>query len=108
MTSFKIDSTCRNYKGQDIRQDVRNAVDEVNNLAYYGWFRLTHESTNAPRLLLDLFGTGTESARYHEAVDILARLVYFRCRDNFTIICDDQTIQLEPDWRDPADPRGYE
>lgn len=86
VTSFKINSTCRHHKGRNISQSIQNAVHGVNTLTVPGWSRLIHAAPNAPRLMLDLFGTDLRSTRYQEVVDILARLISFRTTSYFVFL----------------------
>lgn len=115
VSSFQIDDTCRDYRGDDITGNMLQAMCKVQNMARNAYFKMNakNKSPTTIRWLEILFGpnsprTDLISTRYDAVGRRLAALSDFYHADDFVIVCDDQTAQLViPDTLTPArDPRG--
>lgn len=98
VSSYEIDVSCRNYKGNDISEDVQQAINEVQDMAQHAHMKIDTQvrSQSTVNLFQALFGE--DSARARERVGLLfAAYPGFPRFNDFVIICDDLTVQLVPD-----------
>ena len=99
VSSYKIDGSCQNYKGNDITEDVEKAFIEVKKMARNAFIKSfearTREGGSTNHLLVSLFGTDRESR--NTLIDYFDRLSFLSHTLSLTLVCDDQGVQLEPD-----------
>lgn len=117
VSSYQIDVSCRNYKGNDISGDIQQAIKEVSEMARNGFNAIHHPSESSIHLLQTLFGA--DRSRYSVVANYFADLSYFAPSEDFIVICGDSTVHLMPPDSDlpkdvlPAgdpvesDPRGF-
>lgn len=107
VSSYAIDDSCRNYKGNDISGDVQQAINEVQDMARNAYIQITQKpqsrTISTIHLLQVLFGM--EPSRYPIVGRHLAALAHFYRTDDFIVLCGDSTVQLVPDEVN-SDPRG--
>lgn len=94
MSSYEIDDSCHNYKGENTAGDIQQVVNEVQGIAKDALAAglpaaasfTEDESTN--RLLISLFDTDPKD--HDTVVDYFARISSFSPIEDFVVICDDQ------------------
>lgn len=101
-SSYEIDNTCRNYNGKDIREDIQQVINEVQDMALNAYNKVVQGSPYTINLLQALFGKDPSS--YHTVGDYFATLSRLSLADDFVVICGDSTVVLEDDLT--GDPRG--
>lgn len=108
VNSYAIDDSCQNYKGIDIRQDIHQAIVDVQDMAWNAFSKTFQNdpNENTRDLLQVLFG-GTNPSSWHTFSNSLVALFHFLDDADFVIICNDLTVNLVPDiYTQLLDPRG--
>lgn len=99
VNSYRIDSSCQNYKGVNITGDIKQAINELQQMASYAFDRDHSRSANTVRTLRVLFGDNLSS---HAAVtgffQNLSNAVHTQ---EFTVICGDEMVKLAGDLHGP-------
>ena len=109
VSPYTIDDSCQNYKGNDITEDIEQAITEVREMARNAFFAghaaSFKEGGSSNHLLVSLFGT--DSKRHATVVDYFLKISTLSPAKNFVVICDDQGVQWEPDtYQKYPDPLG--
>ncbi|KAL8953914.1 MAG: hypothetical protein Q9222_000253 [Ikaeria aurantiellina] len=94
--AYSIDPTCRNYGGGDISNDIQKAVDEVQEMAGDAFAITLTEDESTNHLLEVLFST--DRSRHDTVRGYFSTFHSFSPTQDFVVICDDQTVQLEQDF----------
>lgn len=105
--SYEMDKSCRNYSGNDITGEVRQAIKEVEDMARNAYAQIgrINRNTSTINLLKALFGN--DPRNYDLARKYFVTFIYFYLKDGFAVICGDSMVKLVPDTLTPMkDPRG--
>lgn len=105
-SSYTIDDTCKDYKGNDITGDIEQAIVEVREMAHEAFVATLEEVPRVNNLLNTLFGT--ERSKQDVVVEYFWKLSRNLGPNlDFVVICDDQEIHLEEDKvHHPPNPLG--
>ena len=106
VSSYTIDDSCRNYKGNDITGDIQRAINEVKDMATNAYSASSLEGERYTRLMTLLFGSW--SKRHEVVAGWFGIFSALGPSDDFVIICDDLTVNWDPvDTYNPQpDPMG--
>lgn len=108
VSSYKIDDSCQNYKGNNIIEDVEKAFKEVEQMATNAFFMGieagSREGGSTNHLLVSLFGTDPQS--HITVFNYFSRISTSSHTENLVVVCDDQGVQREPDTFRRTNPLG--
>lgn len=106
--SYFIDTSCSNYKGRNIGDDIQQAIEEVQAMATNALIRVQQsEQTSSPiTVVRNLFGTNNEHLYYVKTINSTFT-AYPVADGDFGVMCNDLMVTLEDDFiKDVPDPRG--
>lgn len=106
VTSYAIDASCQNYKGNDITGDIEQIINEVRELASNAFARLLikHKPT-VNSLTKSLYGA--DNIHHGVLPYYFASIARLNSDADFVVLCGDSMVHLEPDRiSHPPDPRG--
>ena len=94
VSSYTIDVSCRTYKGLDIRGDIQQAINEVQEMASNAFAASSRDDEPSNRLRINLFGA--DPSRHRIVAQYLARASILGPADDFVVVCDDIEAVWEP------------
>lgn len=99
VNSYSVDNSCLDYKGRDIRPDIRQAVIEVDEMAR----NAVNVNYIADRKVVDLFTAlfGGDIAQHWTVRNIFQLFANFVDVQDYTIVCGDQMVYLAPNKDGP-------
>ena len=104
-SSFRIDDSCEDYKGNDIGGDIEQAMVEVSEMARDAFVATQTEASKSNSLLATLFGP--DHSRHAIVVEYFLKLSTLGPSEDLIVNCDDQRIKLEEDkYFEPRNPLG--
>lgn len=89
---YKIDSSCQNYNGVDIRGDIEQAVREVHQMAVNALNVGFYPDGRVDDMLIFLFGNNR--TRHNIVKNLFQTVVNSVFDQEYTLICDDKMVHL--------------
>lgn len=93
VSSYNVDPSCLDYKGQNIHGEIYQAIDKAFDLAIMGFAQAHIGHSNTNHLKSALFGS--DQARYVQAAGFLGSVPDLLYNLDFKVICDDLIVKLE-------------
>lgn len=93
VSSYLIDTSCQDYKGQNIEVDIHEIMSEVIDMSNNALARISSADSSANHLLQSLFGPDpSKYATLSHYFDTFGRSIYSQ---SFIIVCDDLMVDVD-------------
>ena len=94
VSSYRIDVSCFDYRGRDIRGDIQQAINEIQEMASNAFAASFMDDEYYSRLLITLFGA--DHSRHRIVAQYFARASNLSSAGDFVVVCDDLQVVREP------------
>lgn len=95
VSSYSVDPSCWNFRGQDIEPDITLAFHEAFDMAGEGFIQSNAVNLSANPLLNTLFGVNLQDHR--TIIDYFSTFANLQYSPNYLFICDDLMVNLMTD-----------